>query len=93
MSSPQGKAAIERAIRDVLVEQWDPLCVREAPGIHNEYDAYAHEVYGLLARGASEVQITRFLHGAEGGPLQHPELTGRDLSPLVRALRAVPFDL
>lgn len=91
--SPHGKAAIETAIRDVLVAQWDPLGVRESPGPHAEYDTYAHDVYGLLARGASEVQITRYLHGAEGRELHHPELAGRDLGPLVRALRAVPFDL
>lgn len=88
-----GRAAIEQAINDLLLQQWDPLGVRDVPGHQRDYDVYAHQVFGLLARGASELQITRFLHGAEGSELNHPELASRDLAPLVRALRAVPFEL
>jgi hypothetical protein len=91
--SSQDRTAIERQISDVLLDQWDPLGVRGQPGPHLEYDHYAHDVYGLLARGASAVQISRYLHFAEGTELQRPELVERDLSSLVRALRAVNVDL
>jgi hypothetical protein len=43
----------------------------------------------LLARGASDSQVGRRLHQAESDELQHPELATRDLSTLLRALRAI----
>lgn len=88
MSSLERPVAEER-IERVLLEQWDPLSVASAPGQHEEYRPYAHEVYNLLARGASDVQIARYLHRAEGGELGHPELVSRDLAPLVTRLREI----
>ena len=86
---PQERAAAEAAIVHVLLQQWDPLDVHEAPGPHAEYDAYAHEIYDLLARGASDVQVERHLRRVEGGELHHPELATRDLGPVLRALRDI----
>jgi hypothetical protein len=83
------RAAAEERIERALLEQWDPLGVASAPGEHPEYQAYAHEVYNLLARGASDVQVARFLHRAEDGELGHPELVSRDLAPLVDRLRTI----
>ena len=85
LDRPEAEQRIERA----LLEQWDPLGVANTPGVHAEYQAYAHEVYNLLARGASDVQIARFLHRAENGELGHPELASRDLAPLVTQLRTI----
>jgi hypothetical protein len=85
LDRPEAEERIERA----LLEQWDPLGVASAPGEHPEYQAYAHEVYNLLARGASDVQVARFLHRAEDGELGHPELVSRDLAPLVDRLRTI----
>lgn len=81
------RAAAEREIERVLLDQWDPLGVRASPADEHAYAPYAHEVYGLLARGASDVQIARHLHHIERDNLAHPELAGRDLSHVVRALR------
>jgi hypothetical protein len=83
------RPAAEERIERALLEQWDPLGVANAPGEHPEYQAYAHEVYNLLARGASDVQLTRFLHRAEDGELAHPELVSRDLAALVTRLRTI----
>ena len=83
------RAAAERGIEQALLERWDPLGVARSPGEHAEYRAYAHEVYNLLARGASDVQVARFLHHAEQGELGHPELVERDLGELLRELRAI----
>jgi hypothetical protein len=85
----QPRENVEAEISRILVEQWDPLGVRAKPTPHAEYAPYAHEMYSLLARGASDVQIARRLHQAERDELQHPELVTRDLTPLVRALRAL----
>jgi len=59
---------------------------------HEEYLGHAHSVYALLARGASSVQVTRFLHQVESVELQHPELATQDLTPLLTALRAIDLD-
>ena len=79
----------EARIEHALLERWDPLSVASAPGEHPEYHAYAHDLYNLLARGASDTQIVRFLHGAEVGALGHPELASRDLAPLMAELRTI----
>ena len=92
MSNLERPAAEER-IEGASVEQGDPLGVANAPGEHSEYHLYAHEVYNLLARGASDVQIARYLHRAEDGELGHPELASRDLAPLVTRLRTIEREM
>jgi hypothetical protein len=82
----------ERAIADVLLAKWDPLRVRDTPGTHEEYLPHAHAVYGLLARGASMLQVSRYLHRIEGEEMHHPELAAEDLTPLLDALRAIDLD-
>lgn len=83
------RPAVEERIERALLEQWDPLGLASAPGAHPEYQPYAHEVYNLLARGASDVQIARFLHRAEDSELGHPELASRDLASLITRLRTI----
>lgn len=85
LDRPAAEARIELA----LLEQWDPLGVASAPGEHPEYHPFAREIYNLLARGASDVQVTRYLHRAEDGELGHPELASRDLAPLLTRLRTI----
>lgn len=90
--SPSGSGNAERAIAGALLEHWDPLRVRETPGTHDEYLTHAHAVYGLLARGASSLQISRYLHHVESDEMHHPELATNDLSALLAALRAIDLD-
>lgn len=87
--SPQGREAAEAAIGRVLLEQWDPLATRGSTEPPPVYATCAHEIYSLLARGASDLQIERHLRHVERDDLHHPELADRDLGPVVRALRDV----
>lgn len=91
MTAPNVSNA-EREIAGVLLTHWDPLRVRDTPGTHTEYLTHAHAVYALLARGASSLQISRYLHQVESEEMHHPELVSEDLTPLLRALRAVNLD-
>ncbi len=86
--SAENRAEIEAEIGQLLLEQWDPSGVRDGADAA-PYSSYAHEIYGLLARGASDSQVGRRLHQAEADELHHPELAQRDLSTLLRALRAI----
>jgi hypothetical protein len=87
MSNPRD--VVEREIGQALLDQWDPLSVRDQPGPHAEYDRFAHEVYSLLARGASDVQVVRFLHQLERDELGRPELAAVDRTALLKTLRAL----
>jgi hypothetical protein len=85
----EDRVALEVEISQLLLEQWDPSDMRGQPEPAAGYGSYAHEVYNLLARGASDTQIGRRLHQAEADELHHPELAARDLTPLLRALRKI----
>ena len=79
----------EAAIGEVLLNQWDPLAVHEMPGVHEEYAAHAHELYDLLARGGSDIQVERYLRHIERDNLHHPEGATRDLRAVLDALRKI----
>jgi hypothetical protein len=49
------------AIRRVLLEEWDPIGVRDEPDAQDEYDGYAFALYGLLARGATDDDLAEYL--------------------------------
>lgn len=52
-----------KAIRDVLLTDWDPIGV---PGIpDDEYDNYIPAIYGMLAQGRSEQEIADYLSQIE----------------------------
>jgi hypothetical protein len=87
---PSGeREEIERAIGRALLEQWDPLGLHDRPGPHEEYARYVPELYSLLARGGSDVQVARHLHRIEHQDFGGPEPPTRDLGPVLRTLRAI----
>ena len=83
------RAAVESAIGRALLDQWDPLHVREQPGTHEEYTRYAADVYSLLARGASDTQIARHLHRIARDEMGQPDLPAVDLTAVIKTLRAL----
>ena len=87
--STENRVVLEAQIGQLLIDHWDPLGMRDRPEPRAGYPEYAHEVYSLLARGASDTQIGRRLHQAESDELHHPELNTRDLTPLLRELRVL----
>ena len=85
----EDRVALEAEIEAVLLDLWDPLGKRESAEPFDGYKGYAHEVFNMLARGSSDVQIARRLHEAEAAELNHPELIERDLRAVLRPLRAI----
>jgi len=62
------KAKIRAAklqIRQVLLEEWDPIGIRDEPLARDEYDSYLGHIHDLLARDASEHQIAKHLNQIE----------------------------
>lgn len=87
--SDQERTTVEREISRALLETWDPLGVHDQPGVHQEYEGYAPELYSLLARGSSDTQVGRRLHQIEHEKFGGPELPTRDLSGVLRELRMI----
>ncbi len=62
------KAKIRAAklqMRRVLLEEWDPIGVRNEPMAQDEYDSYLGHIYTLLAQDASEHQLAKHLNELE----------------------------
>ena len=49
---------IQQGIRNVLLQDWDPIHVRYEPQAQDEYDSYLGGVYRLLASGAAPPALT-----------------------------------
>jgi hypothetical protein len=81
-----GREAAEAAIGRVLMEHWQGTGDNGgAPNV----DAFAHDVYNLLLRGASDVQVERHLRAIERDSLHKPELASQTLEPVLRTLRGI----
>lgn len=78
-------------IRHVLLEEWDPIGVRDEPLAQDEYDGYLGGIYGLLERGESEAGIVRHLHFTE---TVNMGMTGQSMDKLLAvamSLKRIPF--
>jgi hypothetical protein len=79
----------QSAIGRVLLTRWDPMCVANAPETSDEYEAYVGPVYRLLASGASDKEIARYLVDVETKRLGFEDTNWRMLVPVARKLRKV----
>jgi hypothetical protein len=62
MESQERRAReIQEGIRLVLLRDWDPIGVRDAPQAQDEYDGYVGGVYQLLASGATLSELAEHL--------------------------------
>jgi hypothetical protein len=80
---------IRARVRDVLVNDWDPHSVAQAPAAHGTYDGYIPPLLDLLRGGADEQAIVDFLHERERESMCFPSLGTQRLRPVARKLRAL----
>ena len=84
MNSRKEGRDIQAAIRQVLLDEWDPLGAKAiAP---SEYDAYIGRVYRLLVDGASPRALAEFLSDVERDEMG---LSAADPSALLRPAEAL----
>jgi hypothetical protein len=77
-------------IRQVLIEQWDPIGVMDDPEWpRDEYDSYIGELYRYLARGESAEFIARHLCHLEESMMGLGRLPESVRLPVARALKAI----
>jgi hypothetical protein len=80
---------VEGTITQILFREWDPMGVHDNPAHANEYAKFAHDIYGLLIRGGSDVQVGRLLHKIEREDMMHEDADSRDLTGVLRTLRVL----
>jgi hypothetical protein len=81
---------IQREIRRVLMDVWDPIGVNDEPACADEYDTYIGAIFGLLTRQASEHVIAAHLEDIVNNRMGLTA-TKNAMLPTVRALRAIPL--
>ncbi len=80
-------------VREVLMQEWDPIGVRDVPQAQDEYDDYVGEVYVMLMdQRATEQEITAYLYDIATNYMElspRPELVERSarVAKLLVALR------
>ena len=74
-----------RALRRLLMAEWDPIGVADVPEAQDEYDSYLGHLVGLLREGATQATIRHYL-----GRVRH-DYMGLPRAPLKdrRAARAI----
>ena len=73
-------------MRQVLLEEWDPIGIRDEPLAQDEYDSYLRHIYDLLARDASELQIANHLNQLETVSMG---MRGRPIEKLLSVARSL----
>jgi hypothetical protein len=84
---------IQESIRLVLLHDWDPIGVKDAPEAQDEYDSYVGRVYRWLASGASETEIAGRLREIESDDMGLSAVDSARLLPVARKLRALDIKL
>lgn len=61
MRDRQESVRIQNEIRQILLTVWDPIGVKDEPNAQDEYDSYVFEIFNLLAKRATDHEITKWL--------------------------------
>lgn len=56
---------LHRKIKDILLNEWDPIGIAGIDEAEDEYDAYVPAVYQLLITGAPKDDIAKYLYWLE----------------------------
>ncbi len=93
-SREQRAAEMQQAIREALMQHWDPIGVSEVPEAQDEYDSYVGPVYRLLASGASDADLIDYLYRTETDTMGLTRLGSRGhLKKIVVKLREIDIRL
>jgi hypothetical protein len=77
---------IQAAIARILLQDWDPIGVRDVPEAQDEYDGYVGGVYRLLASGVSPREVATHLSTIESERMGYTHAKARDLLPVAEKL-------
>jgi hypothetical protein len=75
-------------IRNVLMDVWDPIGAKDLGAPRDEYDMYIEAIYGLLAQGATDTEISTRLFRIEREQMEISN-PGSTIDRTVAALRMI----
>lgn len=52
----------EKQVKDILMNDWDPIGIKNNPNAKAEYDEYALRIVGMLYSGSNENKIVEYLN-------------------------------
>jgi hypothetical protein len=79
---------IRTEIRDVLLQVWDPIGVRDEPNAQDEYDSYVPGIFELLTAGASDECLGKHLLRIVNEQMELPA-NGENMENTIAALRQI----
>lgn len=53
--------SLEKKVRDILLEAWDPIGITDEPEARNEYDDYVTVICSMIVRGTTIIALTDYL--------------------------------
>jgi len=62
ITSKESSRRIRVAIRNVFLNVWDPIGIRDAPNAQDEYDGYIGRAFELLMSNASDAELEDYLN-------------------------------
>ncbi len=77
---------IQGGIQRILLQEWDPIGVKDIPEAKDEYDAYVGGVYRLLATGASPQEVAEHLAEIEVTTMELPRRNTEAVLPVAEKL-------
>ena len=83
--------AAKLQMRRVLLEEWDPIGVRDEPMAQDEYDSYLGGLYDLLSRDASDLQIAQHLNEIETVNMGGNARSFEELLSVAQSLKRIPL--
>jgi hypothetical protein len=79
---------IRAEIRNVFMDVWDPIGVRNLTPLRSEYDRYIGTIYGMLIRGCSDEELLDHLLSIERERMELPS-PGSNIRRTIAVLRAI----
>jgi hypothetical protein len=53
---------IQSSVNDILINEWDPIGIKNNPNAKAEYDQYGLKIVGMLYNGSTAAQIAEYLN-------------------------------
>jgi hypothetical protein len=81
--------SLEASVRRILLQEWDPIGIRDVPEAQDEYDSYVFEICAMLREGKTTGKLYEHLRWIESermgldGDARHTEWIAKMLTSLL----------
>ena len=89
MIDKSSSCTLRTEIRQVLLNVWDPVGIRDEPNSQNEYDSYIGRISDLLQNHATEAEVMDYLLWAVRENMGFDAATHEHMRTTATALRKI----